>query len=45
LNEFRESQEGDSRAKKKTLTRLNRFTFTTSFEESLGNLFHTLFSK
>jgi len=45
LAEFRESQGEDSTTKGKNLNRLNRFTFTSRLEESLGNLFHTLFSK
>ena len=45
LDEFRLSQKEESPQKLKFLNRINRFSFTTRLEESLGNLFHTLFTK
>jgi hypothetical protein len=45
LDEFRLSQKEESPQKLKFLNRINRFSFTTRLEESLGNLFHNLFTK
>ena len=45
LQEFAESQIGSSSLKRKFLSRINRFSFASKLEDSLGNLFHTLFSK
>jgi molecular chaperone DnaJ len=45
LDEFRLSQKEESPQKLKFLNKINRFSFTTRLEESLGNLFHTLFTK
>jgi len=45
LQEFRESQEEEGHPKGKSSGKLNRFSFSSRLEESLGNLFHTLFSK
>jgi tetratricopeptide (TPR) repeat protein len=45
LDEFRLSQKEESAHKPKFLSRINRFSFTTRLEESLGNLMHTLFTK
>ena len=45
LQEFTESQIGNSSVKRKFISRINRFSFSSKLEDSLGNLFHTLFSK
>lgn len=45
LDEFKLSQKEESAHKSKFLSRINRFSFTTRLEESLGNLMHTLFTK
>jgi molecular chaperone DnaJ len=45
LDEFRSTQEGDHHPKWKSAQKIDRFSFTSRLEESLGNLFHTLFSK
>jgi len=45
LDEFKLSQEGETPPKMKTLNKISRFSFTSRLEESLGNLFHNLFSK
>ena len=45
LDEFKLSHEGEAPQKMKTLNKISRFSFTSRLEESLGNLFHNLFSK
>jgi molecular chaperone DnaJ len=45
LDEFRLSQKEESPQKLRFFNKINRFSFTTRLEESLGNLFHTLFTK
>jgi len=45
LEEFRQSQEAGTPPKPRLLNRINRFSFATRFEDSIGNLFRTLFSK
>lgn len=45
LEEFAESQIGSSSIKRRFLNKINRFSFASKLEDSLGNLFHTLFSK
>ena len=45
LHEFTESQIGGSSLKRRFLNKINRFSFASKLEDSLGNLFHTLFSK
>jgi tetratricopeptide (TPR) repeat protein len=45
LEEFRNSQENESLHKRSSFNKLNRFSFASHLEESLGNLFHSLFSK
>jgi molecular chaperone DnaJ len=45
LNEFKLSQESEGGQKWKTAHKVNRFSLASRLEESLGNLFHTLFSK
>jgi len=45
LQEFAESQIGNSSFKRKFLNKIARFSFASKLEDSLGNLFHTLFSK
>ena len=45
LEEFRLSQKGESPQRWRLPSRINRFSFASHLEESLGNLFHTLFSK
>ncbi len=45
LKEFRLFQQNEHPQKWKMLNKINRFSFTSRLEESLGNLFHTIFSK
>jgi tetratricopeptide (TPR) repeat protein len=45
LDEFRLSQKEESAQKLRFLSRINRFSFTSRLEESLGNLLHSLFTK
>jgi tetratricopeptide (TPR) repeat protein len=45
LEEYKRSQEEGSAHKSKLLTRFNRFAFTSGLEDSLGNLFKTIFTK
>lgn len=45
LEEFRVAQESTSSHKWKILNKINRFSFASRLEESIGNLFHTIFPK
>ena len=45
LEEFKRSNPDEQAQKSKFLNKINRFSIATHFEESLGNLFHNLFSK
>jgi len=45
LEEFKISLDNESPQKLRILNKINRFSIASRVEESLGNLFHTLFSK
>ena len=45
LEEFKRSQEEGTALKSRLLNKFNRFTFTSGLEDSIGNLFKTIFTK
>jgi len=45
LHEFRQSQEGNASQKMKIINKISRFAFSSRLEESIGNIFKTMFSK
>jgi len=45
FDEFKLSQETESPQRWKILNKINRFSFASRFEESIGNLIHSMFSK
>jgi tetratricopeptide (TPR) repeat protein len=45
LEEFRRSQEEGTALKSRILSKFNRFAFTSGLEDSLGNIFKTIFTK
>ncbi len=45
LEEFRQSQESNSSQRIKIINRISRFAFSSRLEESIGNIFKTMFSK
>ncbi len=45
LEEFKQSQEAGTAPKLRMMNRINRFAFATRLEDSIGNLFKTIFSK
>jgi len=45
LEEFRRSMEEGTALKSKILNKFNRFAFTSGLEDSIGNLFKTIFTK
>jgi tetratricopeptide (TPR) repeat protein len=45
LAEFRRSEEEGTALKSKVLSKFNRFAFTSGLEDSIGNLFKTIFTK
>ena len=45
LEEFRRSQEEGTALKSRILNKFNRFAFTSGLEDSIGNIFKTIFTK
>jgi len=45
LEEFKHALESDSQPKLRILNKINRFSFASRLEDSIGNLFKTIFSK
>ena len=45
LEEFKRSQEEGTALKSRILNKFNRFTFTSGLEDSIGNIFKTIFTK
>jgi hypothetical protein len=45
LAEYRRSQEEGTALKSKIIGKFNRFAFTSGLEDSIGNLFKTIFTK
>lgn len=45
LQEFRQSQEAGSSQRARIINKINRFAFSSRLEESIGNIFKSMFSK